>query len=87
MTETPAIIKWQDPPPKASSRAGKRHTVLDRIADELKANPGRWALVKEKASPGFVEPLKERGLQVAMRGMTGSNYGDIYARYNPGESK
>lgn len=42
-------ILWEEPPPRASNTPG-RTTKWRKIAAELKANPGRWAVVDTKAN-------------------------------------
>lgn len=72
-------IKWQEPP--TDGRSGDAN--LTRVLAELRANPGRWALVYEgvhasrasyiKARPGF-EATSRKSATVQRRC-------DIYARY------
>lgn len=40
----PRIIKWEEPPGRHRSSGRLNWTP---VADELRANPGRWALVHE----------------------------------------
>jgi hypothetical protein len=76
-------ITWAEPP--ATKRVGRaRRTFVDRIADELKANPGRWALVAEDAWPHTRKQWKDRGLEVVgRRTRPGKAQENLYARYNP----
>jgi hypothetical protein len=47
-----AVIRWEEPPPGRSNGGGKRESYLAPLADELRANPGRWALVHIGDSSG-----------------------------------
>lgn len=40
------VLRWEDPP----SDSGR---ILDDVVDELRANPGFWALITESAGPDF----------------------------------
>jgi hypothetical protein len=46
-----SIIRWEEPPPPAGNGAGRvpgmRPSQYNTIADQLRANPGRWAVVEE----------------------------------------
>ena len=78
-------MKWQEPPADGRSARPKqsRSDEINAVAEELKANPGKWALVDEDAWPNTLYVWKKRGLEVRFR-MTGEGRkGDIYARYVP----
>lgn len=46
MAERAAVIRWEEPPPP-KRRNGTRngHSRFAALAAELRANPGRWALI------------------------------------------
>jgi len=69
-------LKWQEPP------STPRHN-WDSIAEQLKANPGRWALVAESYSGNKVKAAKARGLTVRVSRVP-ENFGkfDVYAKYD-----
>lgn len=57
-------ITWQDPP----ARQQKHRTVeLDELAEQLRTNPGRWAIVATNPYPGAADQYKRRGLEVTTR--------------------
>lgn len=62
-----SIIRWEDPPPD--------RFVWKRIADELKANPGRWARVLEPSNKGTCanayNGLTKHGCEIAQRSVDG----------------
>lgn len=70
-------IEWKNPP---RSRTG--HRDWDAIADQLKANPGRWALI----APGYgnrrCDAATSRGLTVVSRQVGETARFDIYARFD-----
>lgn len=69
-------IKWQDPP--ASKRGMARSLVP--IVTALKNNPGKWALVREKASSSSAcVPWRKQGCEALVRR---TNFGETPARYD-----
>ena len=85
-SSTVDTMDWQDPPPKRSP-AYKQMVRYDAIADELRAYPGRWALIEKSAKAGGSSPLKRRGCEV--RTVQVDDKGkvvDVYARWLPDES-
>lgn len=57
---------------------------MDADVRELKANPGRWALVREgMKSTGAIEPWKKRGCEATARKRPGGGV-DVWARWNEG---
>lgn len=85
---TDVVLAWQDPPPDPDQPT-PRHL---RLAAELRANPGRWALVAQSQGisldpwwlrlddmPGYEvrRVYKSRASSVVVRPY------DVYARYNP----
>lgn len=72
-------LVWKEPPPQ---RPHRTHRKLDVIEAELRANPGRWALIYDNASAGLCRPLKLRGLEVrTVRVSVGPVKHDVYARW------
>lgn len=73
-------MKWQDPP--RSERGPARSQEMDEMADELKRNPGRWALIREGVAIGSSSAAyKRRGLETAFRQRPGDpGRWDLYAR-------
>jgi hypothetical protein len=48
--EQAQVIRWEEPPAaKRSGPAGQGWSKYAALAEELRANPGRWALVAERA--------------------------------------
>lgn len=93
MTEQAAIIRWEDPPPpKAGTRSTSAgHSRYAPIAEGLRANPGRWAVVLE-GRPGVGTALATHirmghmkcftpagDFEATMRSIGGR--GLVYARY------
>lgn len=53
LTEQPTVIRWEEPPPSARGGAGREPSRrFVAIADQLRANPGRWALIQETEQHG-----------------------------------
>lgn len=82
MTEIVAIHEWSAPPMTASERV---RTVYDDILDELKSNPGEWALVARGATASQVSSIRaqlktRRGCQVNQT-KTGVDEHDVRARW------
>lgn len=72
-------IKWQNPPSRSS-----RGTQYDEIIEELKKNPGRWALVSEDwKTSGPPSPFKKAGCEATCRANKSSKTWSLYARYAP----
>lgn len=81
-------MKWQEPPADGRRHTGgsgwnsrsARSKELDALADQLRANPGRWALVEENTWPGNAKKYQSRGLDVRLRKTGDDQRQDIYAR-------
>lgn len=71
-------IKWQEPP------SAPRYD-WDAIAEELRSNPGEWALVAEGYSTNNCRSMTRRGMEIRSHRLTGLHRSqqayDIYARY------
>lgn len=65
-----SVIRWEDPPPTRKGKDGLRGWVKSplwrAIADELRSQPGRWAVVAEDANPGVAGHIR-RGHYEAFR--------------------
>ena len=70
-------IVWKNPP-----RSRADHLDWDAIADQLKANPGRWALVAPSYGNRKCAPATSRGLTIVSRQVGESARFDIYARFD-----
>lgn len=47
------VIRWEEPPvAKGQGAVGQRQSQYTGVADQLRAHPGRWALVCEKQGRG-----------------------------------
>jgi hypothetical protein len=70
------LIEWKEPP-----RSYQRQWT--EIADELRANPGRWALVAESYGNNIVYPLRNRGINTKCERVTSvpPHRYNIYARF------
>jgi hypothetical protein len=75
-------VKWQDPP------SAPRYN-WDSIAEELRSNPGQWALVAEGYSTNACKAMTRRGMQIRSHRLTGLHRReqayDIYAMF-PGDA-
>lgn len=89
------IIRWENPPPSrmARSKGGSRESMWDDVAEWLRAEPGRWALVRENVSKanatsanvmiysGGATCFRPRGsFEAAMRTNVDGTY-NLFARY------
>lgn len=76
-------LQWKEPPPAESNRG--LHAETREIIDQLKANPGKWALVVESAtSSGATTRWKKRGCEATIRRaekVNGKYRYDVYARW------
>lgn len=73
-------IKWQNPPSR--SRLG---TQYEEIIDELKKNPGRWALITETwKTSGPPAAFKNADCQATCRANKDTKTWSLYARYPAG---
>jgi hypothetical protein len=75
---------WDNPPDK-----GQRSSKWSQISDKLKANPGKWAKLKEapvaRNAHGLAGRLRTKfgtDYEVIARS-TGPNSAGVWARYNP----
>jgi hypothetical protein len=67
-------VEWKDPPPRTS--VGK----YDAVCVELRANPGRWALISTNANKGSATNLASKFK--ARPGFEARTHGnDVYARW------
>lgn len=70
-------MKWQEPPMPGHSTAAQ----IEAEVRELKANPGKWALVREgMSSTGATSPWKERGCEATSRKGADGRV-DVWARW------
>jgi hypothetical protein len=73
-----AELLWQDPPPKHSNRGNDYSATIE----ELKANPGKWALVlpewKTSAAPAA---FRQAGCEATTRQNKDKKAYSVYARY------
>lgn len=88
-----SVIRWEDPPESRKGKAGGRGFVRNprwqAVADELRAHPGRWAVVAEGENAGISGHIR-RGKYAAMQPAgsfeaqcvgAGGEFPIIYARY------
>ena len=54
--EMPEVFRWEDPPPMRRPSMGVDY---DHLADILRANPGRWAVVREGTRARTVGHMSE----------------------------
>jgi hypothetical protein len=76
-------LKWQDPPPgrRLGGKVGAQR--IDADVEELKANPGRWALIAESVTSPVLLSYRKRGCEVrisTVKPKPNARY-DIYARW------
>lgn len=73
-----AVLKWQDPPSKQTGTSGN----YDADIEELKRNPGRWALIKEdwktSSPPGA---FRQNRCEVTTRRNKDGKTWKVYARF------
>lgn len=50
-------MKWEDPPPDA--RFTRRHEPWEQVAQRLRDDPLRWAVVAEGANPSLVTKIRK----------------------------
>lgn len=81
------IVRWEDPPPPAMGPM--RPGIYAEVVEELRANPGRWAVLWTDAKHASVaDALRKRGCQVASRSnRTEPKTYTIYARYVGGSER
>lgn len=81
-------VKFVDELP--GSDRGPNSTKWSKIADELRANPGQWAVVAEDVHPSLAQYLRSgRGtgkwvpqdFEVATRQIKGTTKANVFARY------
>lgn len=66
MRSATSVIRWETPPP-AKHRVGQKdgHSSYAELADELRANPGRWALVADRpgSNTGLATHIRTGSIQ------------------------
>lgn len=72
-------LRWETPP--TSSRGRGRAPAIDAVVEELKANPGKWALVREDAASNARTPFVKRGCEVRNVTKADSHRVTLYARW------
>lgn len=62
-----SVIRWEDPPehrnkgvPRPNWPAVDQTPKWQAIADELRANPGRWGVIGDRLGPGTAGPITRR---------------------------
>lgn len=83
-------MQWKEPPPAGTSRNADKYM---EIADELRRNPGKWAMIGRMSAQnasnikdGRLAAFRPRGtFEATYRNISKSEVGpdtaDIYARY------
>ena len=76
-------VKFEEPP----ARVAQRGRWLPVIA-ELKANPGRWALIAENVATGGISAMRKTypGVEVRTVGNRNNRAAKVYARWMDGEA-
>lgn len=86
-----SVIRWEDPPAAAPGRSGDHRKVIahELIAIQLRARPGKWAVIVEGYPHASVASLITRGkvrayapagtYEAVARTVGGAQH--IYARY------
>ena len=91
-------IRWADPPPHGNT--GNMHNRMAKyqaVADELRANPERWAIIAEDLAAGScgtlasrirkgTGPFAPKGAFETRCSAPAGGRGQVYARYIGGES-
>ena len=87
MNNDSVAIMWKEPPAPNANVSTRR---WDLIASQLKANPGKWALIGKEKGSGYAASLKKRGefeIRYVTKGLGYKrNFGDLYARFPAGGS-
>ncbi|MDR6794843.1 hypothetical protein J2X12_002854 [Pseudarthrobacter oxydans] len=71
-----SAIQWKQPPPSRSDQIN-----WDSIAEQLRDNPGRWALVAPAYGKRKCLPAESRGLTVISRSTPEGRF-DVYAKFD-----
>lgn len=73
-------IKWEEPQEVTSGPGRKSEYAA--VVNELKRNPGRWAVVAEDVAPSMAGYLKRRyGVEVTTRGVKNGKAEKVFARW------
>lgn len=74
-------MKWQEPPLSTRGRAGSMQ--IEQDVTELRANPGRWAIVRSRVTAEVARSYRKRGCEAVTRSLPGTTPPrfDIYARW------
>lgn len=54
-----SVIRWEDPPPHGNSKP-KPAYKYQSVVDDLRANPGEWAVVLEDVTTGTAGAMVHR---------------------------
>jgi hypothetical protein len=83
-TETSANIQFVDAPPETHRKSSTRSRWEDRVATDLRARPGEWALVRSGPTFNRVSPyahfLRQVGVEAYSRRVS-DNEIVVYARW------
>lgn len=83
--EQAEVLEWSEAPPV---RRGVRGSKYDGIIDELKANPGKQALVMTNVNSASAKVFRDAGLTVTTRSMgDGTKKVNVWAVYEPTEGE
>ena len=72
-------LKWEEPEPWTTVSTRYRYWV--HVVEELKRNPGHWALVGEDVTSSVMALLKKYGCEATTRGTRNGRAAKIYARW------
>jgi len=73
-------INWQEPPADKRGNKSGRSDEITAIVNEMQANPGKWALVRQDVISGHVATWKKRGCEVRTSTVSPGKV-DVYARW------
>ena len=72
-------LKWQDPPSRSGAASGM---AWQAVIEELKRNPGRWALVTDKWKTSVAPAaFRQQGCERTTRKNTDGKTYSVYARF------
>lgn len=75
-------MRWEDPPEDGRKTRTRQPSKWIPIAQELKSNPGRWALIADDKSHGYhIYARKQMGAGFEVITRKGATRRNVYARY------
>lgn len=76
-----AVVEWSEPPIRTGrGRDPRKSALFNNVVEALRAEPGKWAIVRTDCSEKGARPFKRRGCETSVRA-DGAGTFTVWARW------